>query len=61
MSVIQIYGCDQKGRRLRWGVKQVSFQVFPEGCDRGNVSYLARKRVPKSWGIVTERIRKVLV
>ena len=33
-----------------------SFKVFPEGCDRGTVSYLERERVPRNWGIVTERI-----
>ena len=39
----------------------MSFQVFPEGCDRGIVSYLERKRVPKNWGIVAARIGKVFV
>ena len=31
-----------KERRLggETGVKQRRFQVFPEGCDRGNISYL---------------------
>ena len=40
-SVIQSCGCDQTGRRLDWetGVKQVNFQVFPEGYDRGAISY----------------------
>ena len=43
--MIQSYGCDQKGRRLggETEVKQVSFQVFPEGCDRGTVSSLFKK------------------
>ena len=37
-----------KGRRLggETGFKRVSFQVFPEGCDRGVVSYLERERIP---------------
>ena len=28
----------------------MSIQVFPEGCDRGTVSYLERERVPKNMG-----------
>ena len=34
-------GCDQKGRKLSWenGVEQMGFEVFPEGCDRGAISY----------------------
>ena len=39
----------------------MSFEMFPGGCDRATVSYLERERVPKNWGIVTERIRKVFV
>ena len=35
--------------------------MFPEGCDRGTVSYLERERVPKNWGIVTGKIQKVFV
>ena len=37
----------------------MSFKVFPERCDRGAISYLEGERVPKNWGVVTERIRKV--
>ena len=51
-SVIQRLGGETR-------VKQVSFQVFPEGCDRETVSYLKGERVPKNRGIVTERIWKV--
>ena len=49
-----------QGKETRWGtgVKRVSFQVFPEGCDRGTVSYLEGGRVPKSRSIVAERIEK---
>ena len=42
-------------------VKQLSYQVFPEGCDRGTISYLEGERVPKKRGIMTERIQKVFV
>ena len=35
--------------------------MFPERCDRGTISYLEVEGVPKNWGIVTERIRKVFV
>ena len=54
-------GCDQEGRRLSWetGIEEVVFEVFPERCDRGAISYLEGERVPKNWGVVTERIRKV--
>ena len=47
-------GCDQEGKRLSWetGNKEVSFEVFPERCDRG-------ERVPENLGVLTERIRKV--
>ena len=53
-------GCDQEERRLSWktAVEEVAFEVFPEKCDRGTISYLEGKRVPKNWGIVTERIKK---
>ena len=34
----------------------MSFQVFPEGCDRGTVSYLEGERVPNNWRIETKRI-----
>ena len=33
--------------------------MFPKRCDRGTVSYLGGERVPKNWGIMTERIREV--
>ena len=60
-SVIQSYGCDQEGRKLSWetGIKEVGFEVFPERCDRGAISYLEGERVPKNQGIVTERIGKM--
>ena len=59
-SVIWSCGCDQEGRKLSWetGIKEVSFEVFPERCDRGAISYLEGERVPKNRGIVTERIEK---
>ena len=38
----------------------MSFQAFPEGCDR-IISYLEEERVSKNRGIVTERIQKVFV
>ena len=61
-SVIRSFGCDQKGRRLgrETGVKQVSFQVFPEACDRWTISYLEGESFPKNRGIVTDRIGKCL-
>ena len=34
----------------------MGFEVFPERCDRGAISYLEWERVPKIQGIVTERI-----
>ena len=40
-------------------IEEVGFEVFPERCDRGTVSYLEGERVPKNWGVVTERIREV--
>ena len=57
-SVIQSCGCDQEGRKLSWKtrIKEVGFEVFPERCDRGAISYLEGERVPENWGIVTERI-----
>ena len=59
--MIRSYGSDQNGRRLSWetGDEQVGFEVFPGGCDRGTVSHLEGEGVPKSWGIVTERVGKV--
>ena len=57
-------GFDQEGRSLSWetGTEEVGFEVFPEGFDRGPISYLERvegERIPKNWGVVTKRIRKV--
>ena len=45
MSVIWSYGCDQKERRLSRenGVEEVHFEEFPEGCDRGAISYVDEK------------------
>ena len=37
----------------------MGFEVLPKRCNRGTVSYMKRKRVPKDWDIVTEGIRKV--
>ena len=42
-------------------MEEVGFEVFPERCDRGAISYLDGERVRKNWGVVTERIRKVFV
>ena len=52
--MIHSYGSDKKGRRLSWkaGVEQVGFEVFPEGCDGGVISYLEGERVPKNRDIV---------
>ena len=36
------------------GVKQVGFQVFPEGCDGGNVSNLEGEIVPKNKAPVSK-------
>ena len=60
-SVIRSCGCDQEERRLslETGIEEVCFEVFPEGCNRGAISYLEGKGVPKNRGIVTERIGKV--
>ena len=33
--------------------------MFPEGCNRGAISYLEGEGVPKNWGVVIEGIRKV--
>ena len=57
-SEIRSCGCDQEGRKLSWetGITEVGFEVFPERCDRGAISYLEGERVPKNWGIVTEKI-----
>ena len=32
--------------------------MFPERCDREAISYLEGERVPRNWGVVTERIKK---
>ena len=57
-SVYQVCGWDREGTRLSWEarVEKVRFEVFPERCDRGTVSYLEGERVPKNWVIVTKRI-----
>ena len=34
----------------------MGFEVFPERCDRGAISYLEGEGVPKNRGIVTERM-----
>ena len=49
----QVCGWDREGRRLSWEarVEKVGFEVFPERCDRGTVSYLEGERLPKNWGI----------
>ena len=38
----QVCGWDREGRRLSWEarVEKVGFEVFPERCDKGTVSYL---------------------
>ena len=56
--MVQSCGCEQE-RRLSCGpgVEEVGFEVFPERCDRGAISY--GERVPKNWVVVTERIRKM--
>ena len=55
--------CDQKGRGPsgETEAKQVTFQVFPEGCDRQAISYLEGERNPKNRGIMTERAFKMFV
>ena len=57
-SEIRSCGCDQEGRKLSWetGIKEVGFELFPERCDRGAISYLEGERVPKNRGIATERL-----
>ena len=40
-------------------MKRWVLRCFSERCNRGTVSYLEGERVPKKWGIVTERIREV--
>ena len=59
--MVRRYGCDQKGRSLSWetGVEEMGFEVFPERCDRGAISYLEGERVLKNWGVVTEGIKKL--
>ena len=61
--MVRSFVCDLKGRKRIWetGVEQVGFEVFPEGCDRGAISYLEDEGVPKNRGNVTERIRKVYI
>ena len=58
MSEIRNCGYDQEGRKLSWEteIKEVSFDVLPERCVKGAISYFEGERVPKNWGIVTERI-----
>ena len=60
-SVVRSCGCDQEGMRLSWetGIEKVGFEMFPERCNRGAISYLEGEGVPKNRGIATERIRKV--
>ena len=60
-SVIQDCGCDREGRKTKLGARaeEVSFEVLPERCNRGTISYMEMERVPKGTGIVTEGIRKV--
>ena len=54
---------DVTGReeKLSWeaGAVEVGFEVLPKRCNRGTISYMKGKRVPKDRGIVTEGIRKV--
>ena len=47
--------------RLSWEARaeEVSFEVLPERCNRGTISYMERERVPKGRGIVTDGISKV--
>ena len=47
--------------RLSWEARaeEVSFEVLPERCNNGTISYMEREKVPKGRGIVTEGIRKV--
>ena len=37
----------------------MGFELFSESYDRGTISHLEREGVPKNWGVMTERIRKV--
>ena len=57
-SVIRSCGCDQEGRKLSWEtrIKEVGFEVFPQRCNRGAISYLEGEGVQENRGIVTERI-----
>ena len=52
-----------KGKEIKLKArdKEVSFQLFPEGSDKGTVSYLKRKRILKSRCLMTEGIRKTFV
>ena len=47
--------------KLSWEARSedVSFELLPKRCNRGTISYLERKRVPKGRGVVTEGIGKV--
>ena len=59
--MVQSCGCDQKGKKRSWEtvVEEVGFEVFPDRCDRGAISYLEGESVLKNSGVVTKRIRKV--
>ena len=47
--------------KLSWQARaeEMSFEVLPERCNRGTISYMEKARVLKDRGIVTEGIRKV--
>ena len=49
-SVARTCGWDQEGRRLSWetGDEEVGFEVFPETCDRGAISYLEGKEFQRT-------------
>ena len=36
----------------------MGFDMLPERCDRGAISYLEGEGVPKNWCMVTEKIRE---
>ena len=42
--------------KLETRSEKAGFEVFPERCNRGTVSYLEGEGVPKNWGVVTKRI-----
>ena len=50
-----------RGKETKLGIVKMGFEVFPERCDRGKVSYLEGERVPKNGGVVTKRIRIYLL